>query len=91
MKVTLKGFVHKNSYDNGLHVSSIDMSEYGHVLVGPVEFEYEVPENYNPVAAEVAGLQKQADKLADEYHRQRAAIQSRINDLLCLEAPKVDA
>jgi hypothetical protein len=88
MKAKIKGFVHMDKYSDGFVVYPFDMGSADYVLVGPVEFEYDVPADFNPIAAEVAALNKQKDALADEYQKRSAAIQSRINDLLCLEAPK---
>jgi hypothetical protein len=61
------------------------------VVIGEQSIDFEIPADFNPVAAQVESLKKHMDKLADDYHQERAAIQSRINDLLCLEAPKEGA
>lgn len=63
-----------------------DMSSFdGFVLVGPAEFEFEVPETFNPVQAEIAALEKKLSDAADEYHRNAAMIRDRISKLQCIE------
>jgi hypothetical protein len=85
-KVTIKGFIYKCNYGTGYHFYHTDgMDKYGDLLVGPCEFEYEIPEDFNPAAAEVAMLEKKIDEVSDEYHKKIAALKGRINDLKCIE------
>jgi hypothetical protein len=65
-----------------------DMTGIGggcYLLIGPAEFEFEVPGDFNPIAAQVSALEKQADKLSEEYHRNAAVIRDRISNLQCIE------
>ena len=88
---TIKVYIHKDKHSAKLMPFCIDMSEYGHILIGTHEFEYEIPADFNPVAAEVALLEKQLDKINDEHMRQVKQIKGRIADLQCLPAPEPKA
>lgn len=83
--VTIKGFVHKNKYGAGYEVSQYDMSEFGDLLVGPVEFQYEVPAEFNPVVAAVRALEKKRDALNKEHTDKVRVINESIAKLLCIE------
>lgn len=83
--VTIKGFVHKDKYSDGFEIHTYDMSQFGDLVVGPVEFEYEIPADFNPVVAEVAGLKKKLDSINKAHTDQVCVIERRINDLLCIE------
>lgn len=85
MKVTIKAFVHKCSYSNKFEVYPFDMSSNDTLFVGTCEFEYEVPAEWNPVAAEVAMLNQKLDELNDEHMKKTQAIKGRIQELLCIE------
>jgi hypothetical protein len=90
---TIKGFIFKapNS-DNLIFHASDGMTDYGWTLVGPHEFEYTLPESFNPVAAEIAGLEKQLDKLNGQHMQRVQEIKGRIKDLQCLAySPEVSA
>jgi len=92
-KVTIKAFVHADKYSaSGYTIYPVDMSrQFGTVCLGSVEVEYTIPPDFNPVAAEVAMLEKKLHFLADEYHGKAAQINGRIRDLQCLPAPGVTA
>jgi hypothetical protein len=86
--VQIKGFVHAERRHTGefrFLIRDVDMSGYdgfGH-LVGEATFDYEVPADFNPVAAELAGLNKQLE----EVNREFAAKVRRINEQIAkLEA-----
>ncbi|HEY9279509.1 MAG TPA: hypothetical protein VIP51_05485 [Eoetvoesiella sp.] len=83
--VTVKGLVHKGEYQKDLLVFPNDMSEYGYVLIGPVEFEYTMPANFNAVAAQLAALDKKLTSIHREYARQIAHIEDKKAKLLCIE------
>lgn len=85
--VTFKVFVYQSTgYEKGFHFfESDDMEKYGYVLVGGHEFEYEIPADFNPVAAEVAAINKTIDKLTDEHTNKVLQLKGRIQELLCIE------
>lgn len=83
--VKIKGFVHKTRFGCGFDFHIIDMSEYGFVCVGPAEFEYELPADFEPVAAEVAMLKKKQDAIKSEAALALDQIDQRIQSLLCIE------
>lgn len=87
MKIKLKGFIHKDRYTGEFTFYQTDMSKYGDLLVGPIEREidYDTPEGWNPVAAEVAGIEKRMDMLAAEYQAKLAPLKNRLQDLQCIE------
>lgn len=85
MKVTIKTIVHQDLHGNGFSVFASDMSEYGYVMVGEAEFEYDVPDDFNPTAAKITTLEKKLDSMSAEYQRNCAAIRGQISDLQCIE------
>ena len=87
MKVTIKGFIHKSAYTDGFMMASCDMTEFGHLMVVPHEFEFDIPDTFNPVAAEIEVLEKKLADVSDKFMEQSRAIKSRIADLKCLPAP----
>lgn len=100
MKITVTCFVHQmlNQYAAAdtppvFAAFAGDMSQYtDYLLIGPAEFEFEVPDTFNPIVAQVSALEKQAVKLGDEYRRNAAMISDRISKLLCIEnSPSVAA
>lgn len=90
--VKLTAYVHVDKYNDGKYFAhSADMTNWGDVCLGKAEFEFTIPEDFNPVAAEVAMLEKKLGAMAAEYHTNAAKIKSRISDLQCLPAPEVTA
>ena len=83
--VTIKGFIMRTPYGQQLSFCGADMSDHGYIMVGPYEFEYTIPESYNPVAAEVSCLEKKLENLKEEHTRSVIAIERRIANLLCIE------
>lgn len=92
MKAVIKCLVHfqPNPYAPAgsapaLSIYPFDMSEHGYVLIGSVDIEYDLPDDFNPLQAEIGGLNKQLDILAEKYHTSAAAIRERISNLQCIE------
>lgn len=83
--VTLKTFIHRSQYGETYHTNSCDMSEYGDLLVAVHEFEFEIPDTFNPIAAEVANLRKKLDAVNKDHCDKVIAIEGRIANLLCIE------
>ena len=59
-------------------------NELGYVMVGPASFEYELPNGWNPVTAEVAGLEAKKAAALDAYQKSVAAINDRLSKLQAL-------
>lgn len=99
MKASIKCFVHyePNEYAPAdaplvFAVYPFDMSEHNRVLLSVVDVEFEIPDGFNPKLAEIAGLEKQLDLLAEKYHTGAVALRERISKLLCIEnSPSGDA
>lgn len=85
MKITIKCLVHQSVHGESFNVFMTDMSEYGFVVVGEAELEYDVPDDFNPTAAKIATLEKKLGVMSDEYQRNVAAIRGQISDLQCIE------
>ena len=92
MKITIKGFIHRqNSYryaDGSWSFFSCDMSEYGYILVMPYELTVDLPEDYDPVKAEVESLRKAQKAIRAELTRKGEMLEERIQSLLAIEGPK---
>jgi len=92
--IKLTGYVHLNpTGDNQYSIWHSDVSKAlpGYIFVGSFDTEFPIPEAFNPVAAEVAALEKKLDAMADEYHGKAAQIKDRIANLQCLAAPEIAA
>ena len=90
MKTTIKGFVHMstNTWDRGrLHLYGCDMSDcsIGVVLVKKVDFEFDMPDNFDPRPAQIKALQEKQTQAAADFHALQTDIMRQINDLQALE------
>jgi hypothetical protein len=83
--ITIKGFVMKAPYANQPQFVSCDMSEHGYLMIGPLEFEYTMPEDFNEVKAEIACLDRKLAAINKDHANQVRMIKQRKNDLLCIE------
>ena len=90
MKVQIEGFINyrKENYDHkdfhGMHFHHHDMSEFGYVTVMPFSFEVEVPDNFNPIPAQVAALEKQKRELKANFAMELMHIEDSISKLTCI-------
>lgn len=88
MKHTKELFIHwKQGYKDTDEWSlfSVDMSEYGYVLVGKQQIEFDVPDDFNPVPIQVAMLKAEKEKAMEEFNLRVARINEQISKLTCLE------
>lgn len=86
--VTIKGFVHKgiNSVlSDSYTFFTFDGSGRDWVMVGPHEFTYELPADFNPVKAEVDMLDKKIEEITKTHQEQVQQIKERKASLLCIE------
>lgn len=95
MKIVLSGFVHFMPKNSSLYVEDEPQklqfftfdatnSGMGYTLVGPTSFEYELPDNWNPIAAEIAGLHAQQAAALSSYQSAVAKINERLSKLQAL-------
>jgi hypothetical protein len=78
----------RNSYGSDEYIlSQYDMTQYGTgwVKVGEVEVEYESPDDFNPVAAQIEALQKQKHELVRQFTQKIEEIKEQISKLEALE------
>jgi len=67
-------------------IFTFDASAHGdYTLVCKQEIELEIPADFNPVAAEIAGIEKRLDAAQDEYLRKVQQLKDRIASLRCIE------
>jgi hypothetical protein len=88
MKHTAKMYVQgKRDYTNKMeyHLHSGDMTDYGYVTVGTIEVEFEVPDDFNPVQAEIEMLKHAKAKVESEAMSKMRLIEDQIRNLQCLE------
>lgn len=85
MKTKIKMILHQEANGPAFRLYAIDMSQYGCTVVGPVEVEVDVPDDFNPTASKIASLEKHLDTMSVEYQRNCAAIRGQISDLQCIE------
>ena len=88
MKVQKEMYVHcDRKYDGSDDWSlfSCDMSAYGHVCAGKTLVEFEVPDNYNPVRQQIEMLQKEQERVTNEFNDRVQKIKEEISKLQCLE------
>lgn len=88
MKVTISGVVHATQDWKGeikYEFFQFDMTEYGYMKVCEHAFEVEIPDNFNPIAAQVESLNAQKTKLQNEFNARVREINDQIANLQCIE------
>lgn len=83
--IKIEGFIAKSPYGSGFTHIPVDMSEHGYITVCPHTIEVPMPADFNPIAAEVAALNKKLDKENEEHADRVKLIKDRIANLLCIE------
>lgn len=84
MQITMNVIVHfDRDYKGGMqyHLFSSDMSVYGYIPVADCSIAIDLPDDFDPVSAEINMLRNKADKARVKVNM----IQERISKLLCLE------
>ena len=91
MKVTITGFVHaraRRDYEMSDAPTEYSFftfdatdSSMGYMKIGPASFEYELPAEWNPVAAEVASLEAKKAKALADYQQTVSEINDRLSKL----------
>lgn len=88
MKTKITGFIYKNTNSWSSQPFSFfcfEMDQADYLMVGPHEFECEIPANFNPIAAEVAALEKELEKIGDQHMQAVCRIKEKISKLTCIE------
>lgn len=88
MKVQKEMYVHwSQKYDGSDEWSlfGFDMSQCGYVCAGKQTIEFEVPDNYNPVRQQIEMLQKEQERVTNEFNDRVQKIKEEISKLQCLE------
>ncbi|MBY4947038.1 hypothetical protein K6V92_10450 [Cupriavidus respiraculi] len=88
--IEVKAFVHatKNYDDSYTYtVFGMDVSgqSLGYILVGETTLSYELPDAFNPVAAEVAALEKKRDAMRADFNGRLRQINEQIAKLQAIE------
>jgi hypothetical protein len=87
--VKLKAFVYEADFGYGEPEFRIfnteTMGDKWYTLIGPADFEYEIPASFNPTAAKLAALEKQKQAVRAEYLARVREIEERISNLQALE------
>ena len=81
-------YAKRNTFDDSIDYTFFSyegMDEHGYLYVCPHKVVAEVPATFNPIAAEVSALEKQRDKLRDEFNARVKQINDRIANLQCIE------
>lgn len=63
---------------------SFDMTSCGYVLVNKQTVELEVPDNFDPVPAQVSALKAEREQIAKKFGAKLMELDDRIGKLLCL-------
>ena len=89
MKVTIDGFVlyKKDAWETKgeFYFQKWEMEEHGYVTVSPCSIELDVPDDFNPVPAQLDLLEKEKAKIRDEFNQRIAQLNEQIGKLQCLE------
>lgn len=88
--VTIKGFAYEADFGYGnkpeyRFFNSDTMADQWYTLIGPVEFEYTIPDSFNPQQAKLAALEKEKAVVRAEYLARVREIEERISKLQALE------
>lgn len=91
-KVTISGFVYhyQAKWDNEPTFRFAQWDSWGdndpdYALIGPASFEYELPDNFSPVPAKLAALEKVKQQVRAEFSKRVKELDDQINSLLALE------
>lgn len=91
--IEVKGFVlaQKNWRDDLEYTfSTIELIEHGYMTVCPHTLTFQLPEGFDPIAAQIAMLQQQRDKLRAEVAKRITEINDQISKLQALPYEPAD-
>ena len=87
-KVQIKGFAYEACFGGDaeyVFFNTDNMGDQWYTLIGPAQFTYEIPADFNPVAAKIAALEKERDAVRAEFAKQVRQLDERIANLQALE------
>lgn len=85
MKHTVTMLIHQYKYGPGFLLMGCDMTEYGYVLVGSTEVNFEVPDNWDPRPAQIAALQEKQRAAGAAFATLTIEISRQISELSAIE------
>jgi hypothetical protein len=90
MKLTLKCFVHMQTGpyapEQPYGITNLDMSKsVGYTAVKTMDVEIEIPDDFNPTAAQIDALEKQETELRRQFTQHLNDIHEQISKLQALE------
>lgn len=86
--VTIKGFVHEVDYgwgDKEYQLYATDMSGKYRALIGPAEFQFTIPDDFNPIPAKLAAIEQAKAAARKEYMDKVAELNEQASKLQALE------
>lgn len=85
--VTAKMWIHAGKYSEGkVELFPFDISDAGYLLLGTTDITFDVPEfsQADFVAAEIATIEKEKERLVKEYEPRLAQLDERLKNLRSL-------
>lgn len=89
MQVQVTGYIYHCNLRSGkespfVFFNTATMEDRWYSLVGPAEFTYEVPEEFDPTRAELAKLEREAAAVRAAFQARMAEINERVSKLQAL-------
>ena len=88
MKVTINGFVHYKKEDwtecGNYRIFPYQTDYDGAVYIAPCSVEVEIPNDFNPIPAQVASLEKEKRELQAKFAKELMNIEESISRLTCI-------
>lgn len=83
MKTTIKGFI--AHCEGEYRFFAAEMQEYGYTTVMPYSIEVEIPDAFDPTAAQVAMLEAAKQKARADFQARVTELDRQIQSLLAIE------
>ena len=79
---TKEMYVHLSKYaTDGIALYNTDMSACGDPCLGKISVTFDVPQDVDPLEAQIASLEKQIEKAGEEYQRTIRPLKQQIKEL----------
>lgn len=87
--VYIEGFIYEVKYSwqdapTYALMSSPNSSDEHYALVGPAKFAYQIPDDFDPIPAQVAGLREQREEIVSEFSTKLAQVDHKLSKLLAI-------